>query len=96
MVQWHALAWQGRDAHQRKLLGDYGGRHRRERERCVENCEEPGELNVADADVIHLIGNTWIVELRRIVPRRSARILLKLEFENPTGSMKVTVAPDTG
>jgi cysteine synthase A len=34
------------------------------------------------------VGNTPIVELRRVVPAGSARVLLKLEWANPTGSMK--------
>src|SRR5690348_6166100 len=42
--------------------------------------------------VLNAIGNTPIVQLRRIVPSGSARILAKLEFTNPTGSMKDRVA----
>jgi cysteine synthase len=38
--------------------------------------------------VLQAIGNTSIVQLRRIVPAGSARIFAKLEWENPTGSMK--------
>ncbi len=38
------------------------------------------------------IGNTPIVQLRNVVPEDSARILVKLEFTNPTGSMKDRVA----
>jgi cysteine synthase A len=38
------------------------------------------------------IGNTPIVELRRVVPPGSARILAKLEWANPTGSMKDRMA----
>lgn len=34
------------------------------------------------------IGNTSLVPLRKIVPAGSARVLVKLEWENPTGSMK--------
>jgi cysteine synthase len=39
-------------------------------------------------DILHCIGNTSLLPLRQIVPASSARILLKLESENPTGSMK--------
>jgi cysteine synthase A len=39
-------------------------------------------------DILQHIGNTSVLALRRIVPDASARILLKLENENPTGSMK--------
>jgi cysteine synthase A len=38
------------------------------------------------------IGNTPLVELRKIVPSGSARLLLKLEWANPTGSMKDRMA----
>jgi len=40
----------------------------------------------------HCIGNTSLLPLRAIVPANGARILLKLESENPTGSMKDRVA----
>ncbi|MGE0813795.1 MAG: PLP-dependent cysteine synthase family protein [Vicinamibacterales bacterium] len=43
-------------------------------------------------DVLHRIGHTAAVPLRRIVAPRGARILLKLENENPTGSMKDRMA----
>ena len=42
--------------------------------------------------MLHLIGNTRLVPLTRLVPEGSARILLKLEYENPTGSMKDRMA----
>jgi cysteine synthase A len=38
------------------------------------------------------IGNTPIVALSRVVPRRAARVLIKLEWANPTGSMKDRMA----
>ncbi len=38
------------------------------------------------------IGNTPLVELVRLVPPGSARVLAKLEFANPTGSMKDRMA----
>jgi cysteine synthase A len=37
---------------------------------------------------LNAIGNTSIVQLRKVVPSGCARILVKLEWENPTGSMK--------
>jgi cysteine synthase A len=43
-------------------------------------------------NVLDTIGNTSLVELRRIVPAGSARIVVKVEGENPTGSMKDRVA----
>ena len=38
------------------------------------------------------IGRTRVVPLQHIVPEESARILVKLEYENPTGSMKDRMA----
>ena len=38
------------------------------------------------------IGRTRLLPLRYMVPEGSARILLKLEYENPTGSMKDRMA----
>jgi cysteine synthase A len=43
-------------------------------------------------DILDAIGGTSIVRLRRIVPRNGARILAKLEWENPTGSVKDRMA----
>ena len=37
--------------------------------------------------ILDAIGNTPLVELSRIVPRESARIVVKHEPSNPTGSM---------
>lgn len=38
--------------------------------------------------ILDRIGNTSLLPLRNVVPRNGARILLKIESENPTGSMK--------
>jgi len=38
--------------------------------------------------ILDRIGNTSLLPLRHIVPENGARIFLKLESENPTGSMK--------
>jgi cysteine synthase A len=42
--------------------------------------------------VLQAIGNTPLVELRRVVPQGCARIVVKLEGQNPTGSMKDRMA----
>src|SRR5438034_8736032 len=39
-------------------------------------------------NILECIGNTSLLALRKIVPENGSRILLKLENENPTGSMK--------
>ncbi len=46
----------------------------------------------ADAGVLAGIGGTPLVEVRKIVPSGSARLLAKLELANPTGSMKDRMA----
>jgi cysteine synthase A len=43
-------------------------------------------------DVLSAIGDTRLVELRHVVPADHARVLVKLESENPTGSMKDRMA----
>jgi cysteine synthase A len=42
--------------------------------------------------ILHRIGHTSVLALRHIVPPNGSRILLKLENENPTGSMKDRMA----
>lgn len=44
------------------------------------------------ATVLDSIGDTPIVQLQRVVPPGSARVLAKLEWANPTGSMKDRMA----
>ena len=46
----------------------------------------------AGRSVLDAIGRTPLVELRRVVPVGSARVLVKLEWANPTGSMKDRMA----
>jgi cysteine synthase A len=43
-------------------------------------------------NILDCIGNTSLLILRNTVPENGARILLKLESENPTGSMKDRMA----
>jgi cysteine synthase A len=43
-------------------------------------------------DILHCVGDTSLLLLRHVVPNNGARILLKLESENPTGSMKDRMA----
>jgi cysteine synthase A len=43
-------------------------------------------------DILNAIGNTSIVRLRKVVPSNGAAIFAKLEWENPTGSMKDRMA----
>ncbi len=43
-------------------------------------------------DILDAIGNTSLVPLRRVPPAGGASILVKLEWENPTGSVKDRMA----
>ncbi|MHA1977069.1 MAG: PLP-dependent cysteine synthase family protein [Candidatus Hodarchaeales archaeon] len=43
-------------------------------------------------NVLNAIGNTSLVKLNNVVPPQCATVLVKLEWENPTGSMKDRMA----
>jgi cysteine synthase A len=43
-------------------------------------------------DILHAIGNTSIAQLRKVIPPNCADIFVKLEWENPTGSLKDRMA----
>jgi cysteine synthase A len=43
-------------------------------------------------DILQAIGNTSLVQLRRVVPSGCGEVWVKLEWENPTGSMKDRMA----
>ncbi len=49
-------------------------------------------MTALHSDILDAIGDTPLVALRRIVPSSGARLLLKLESANPTGSMKDRMA----
>jgi cysteine synthase A len=49
-------------------------------------------MNDSTRTILDRIGNTSLLPLRHITPANGARILLKLENENPTGSMKDRMA----
>lgn len=44
------------------------------------------------SSILQCIGDTPLLELRHVVPENGARVLLKLESANPTGSMKDRMA----
>lgn len=44
------------------------------------------------SNVLETIGNTPLVRLRRVVPSGCAEIFVKVEGQNPTGSMKDRMA----
>src|SRR5947209_776078 len=50
------------------------------------------EARKTTVNMLDAIGNTPIVELRRVRPARGARVMVKLESANPTGSMKDRIA----
>ena len=43
-------------------------------------------------NVLHAIGDTPLVQLNKVVGRHDARVLAKLEFMNPGGSIKDRMA----
>ncbi len=45
-----------------------------------------------EGDVLQAIGNTTLLPLRKVVPAGCAEVWVKLEWENPTGSMKDRMA----
>jgi len=49
-------------------------------------------MNKVMGGILDCIGNTRLLELGRIAPANGARVLVKLESENPTGSMKDRMA----
>lgn len=49
-------------------------------------------MRSAAANVLGGIGDTPLVQLRNVVPRGAGRVLAKLEWANPTGSMKDRMA----
>ncbi|HET6620267.1 MAG TPA: cysteine synthase family protein [Dongiaceae bacterium] len=54
--------------------------------------ELPAPTAAERHDILAAIGNTALVALRRVVPPGCARIVVKLEGGNPTGSMKDRMA----
>lgn len=49
-------------------------------------------MNESQRGILECIGNTSLLPLRKIAPESGARVLIKLENENPTGSMKDRMA----
>jgi cysteine synthase B len=47
---------------------------------------------IVGSSLLDLVGNTTMVELRRLTPKPSVQIYAKLEGQNPTGSIKDRVA----
>src|SRR3954464_3943033 len=49
-------------------------------------------MDQSRGDILGRVGDTSLLALRRVAPGNGSRILLKLENENPTGSMKDRMA----
>src|SRR5215475_9239041 len=49
-------------------------------------------MTTSPKTILDTIGDTPLLELRNVVPTNGARILIKLESQNPTGSMKDRMA----
>jgi cysteine synthase A len=54
--------------------------------------KRPDIMTELPGSILHRIGNTSLLALRNIAPGNGARILMKQESENPTGSMKDRMA----
>src|SRR5437867_154953 len=67
------------------LLGHHIARGKHHRSRT-------GERTIKTIDILDAIGDTSLVRLRKVVPPRCADVFAKLEWENPTGSMKDRMA----
>ncbi len=52
----------------------------------------PDRLSHLSHSTVHTVGNTPIVQLRKVVPKNCADVLIKLEYFNPTGSYKDRMA----
>ncbi|OOQ85707.1 cysteine synthase [Penicillium brasilianum] len=50
------------------------------------------EPDISTKTVLDTIGNTALLELRYVVPSNGSRVFVKLESQNPTGSMKDRMA----
>src|SRR5437588_501392 len=58
----------------------------------VSRYDEHMTMTTIAGSVLHAIGRTPLVRLRRVVPAGAADVLVKLEFYNPTGSYKDRMA----
>jgi len=52
----------------------------------------PGVMKSLPNTILDTIGNTSLLQLRNVTPANGARVLVKLESQNPTGSMKDRIA----
>jgi cysteine synthase A len=52
----------------------------------------PSLSSAPPSDILQCIGRTTLLRLRHVVPANGVRVFLKLESENPTGSMKDRMA----
>src|SRR5262249_8198830 len=92
-----ALGHRRRGLHRRRVAdpsrADPGGRGGlTDAPRRSRFCDTNAFMRGLRLGILDCIGGTSLVPLRRIVPANGARILLKLESENPTGSMKDRMA----
>jgi len=78
-------------ARSRRFASDSGIREPR-RARAIDPCILAWKTRAIVPDVLSTIGNTPLVRLRRCVPANGAEVSVKLEYLNPTGSMKDRMA----
>lgn len=61
------------------------------RREVIHDFEKAMKPHIA-ADIVDAVGNTPLVEVPRLSPKPTVRIFCKLEFYNPTGSLKDRIA----
>lgn len=67
-------------------------KHTVEVKRMKEKSKNQTQSPVFGGNILDAIGKTSLVQLQRVVPPGCAKVFVKLEWENPTGSMKDRVA----
>ena len=66
--------------------------HKSHRIKLENHLGESVDMDQEPKNILDLIGNTSLLQLRNVTPANGARIFLKIESENPTGSMKDRMA----
>src|SRR5215471_17413057 len=66
--------------------------HQSHRIKLENHLGESVDMDQEPKNILDLIGNTSLLQLRNVTPANGARIFLKIESENPTGSMKDRMA----
>ena len=92
-TSWSSAVHGGPEARNLEVWLDHrGGSHNRITLQVSRQLWHKGIAMARNTSILDTIGNTPIVALQHVVPEGCARILVKLESQNPTGSMKDRMA----